>query len=81
MKDFPNLNTFLEKYRLAQQNNSKDVRFTINELNDAVHDIHKLMAAVFTQKEDHAELKSLLKELLGQLKELDSSGETDGGEF
>ena len=80
MKDFPNLNAFLEKHKLAQQNNSKDVRFTMAELNDIVHDVHKLMASVFTHREDQTELKSLLKELNDQLKQLDS-GETDGGGF
>lgn len=80
MSNFPNLNAFLEKHRLAQQNNSKDVRFTITELNDVVHDIHKLMTSVSTKQEDHTELKTLLKDLTNQLKEL-NSGESDGGEF
>jgi uncharacterized protein YgfB (UPF0149 family) len=80
MKDFPNLNVFLDKHRLAQQNNSKEVRFTMNELNDAVHDIHKLMASVYTTQEDQAEVKTLLNNLLEQLKELNSS-DADGGNF
>lgn len=77
---FPNLSNFLEKHKLAQQNNSKDVRFTMTELNDAVHDVHKLMQLVVTKQEDHTELKTLIKDLSDQLKELNSS-ETDGGEF
>jgi hypothetical protein len=80
MNDYPNLNSFLEKHRLAQSNKSKDVRFTIEELNDAVHDIHKMMASVSTKHEDNTELKNLLKNLLSELKQL-SSAESDGGKF
>jgi uncharacterized protein (UPF0305 family) len=80
MKDFANLNVFLDKHILAQQNNSKEVRFTMTELNDTVNDIHKMMQLIATKQEDNTELKNLLKALLAELKQLNSD-ETDGGKF
>ena len=80
MKDFPNLNAFLDKHRLAQSNKSKDVRFTIEELDAVVHDIHKLMASIAVSKTDQTELKTLLKDVLTELKLL-SAENTDGGTF
>lgn len=80
MLEYPNLSTFLDKHRLAQCNNSKDVRFTIEELNATVNDIHKLMGSTFTKLDDQAELKDLLKTLLAELGEL-SQEATDGGSF
>jgi len=80
MKDYPNLSVFLDKHRLAQSNNSKDVRFTMEELNNTVHDIHLLMASVSSKIDDQTELKELLKRLLAELTVL---GEEvgDGGTF
>jgi len=80
MLDYPNLSLFLDKHRLAQTNNSKDVRFTIEELNATVHDIHNLMASVSSKIDDQTELKNLLKTLLLELKDL-SQEATDGGNF
>lgn len=80
MIDYPNLTQFLEKHRLAQTNKAKDVRFSMEELNSTVHDIHKLMSSVSTKQEDHAELKLLLKSLLHELKELQDSAE-EGAKF
>jgi len=80
MKDFPHLNVFLQKHKLALHNKSRDIRITIEEMNDLVHDLHSLMSTVSTQLQDQTELKTLLKDLLHELKEL-NSGEADGGTF
>ena len=72
MLEYPNLSTFLDKHRLAQCNNSKDVRFTIEELNATVNDIHKLMGSTFTKLDDQAELKDLLKTLLARIGRIES---------
>ena len=80
MIDYPNLSAFLDKHRLAQSNNSKEVRFGMEELNNTVHDIHKMMASISTKLDDQAELKELLKRLLAELTVL-GQDVGDGGTF
>lgn len=80
MIGYPNLTLFLDKHRLAQVKGSKDVRFTMDELNATVHEIHVLMAEVFSKQQDQTELKTLLKTLLDELKILGQEA-GDGGKF
>jgi hypothetical protein len=80
MPDFLSLNAFLEKYKLASQNKSKDVRFTLDELTGIAHDVHALMSCALETQQTHSELKTLLKDVLEELKALGSDG-ADGGTF
>lgn len=80
MANYPNLDKFLEKYRLALQNKSKEIRYTMLEMNDVVQDIHNLQASVEQKFKDLTELNGHMVALLGEIKALNST-ETDAGKF
>ena len=77
---YPHLKSFLDKHKIALENKSKDVRFTMTEFNNVVADIHEMMLSVASKQEDNSELKKLMQDLLDELKQL--TGEpADGGRF
>lgn len=80
MSNYPFIQSLLDKHKMALASNSKDVRLTMTDLNNLVHDIHALMASVEVKHDSNDELKSLLKTLLIEIKELNNS-ESDGGIF
>ena len=76
----------IDKHRLALQNKSKDVRFTIEELNDIIMDITTLSLSISEKKQNYEELQGLIQSLLKELKSLtrtmnDNSEIADGGRF
>lgn len=80
LSNYPYLKSFIDKHKIALQNGSKEVRFTMNEYNNIITDLHALIISVAEQKEDNSELKSLLNALLAELKLLNDAT-TDGGTF
>ena len=76
----PFLQQLLDKHRLALQNNAKDIRITMRELNDIVLDLISLITSVDQKQENNNELKQLIKSLTSELKMLNDS-ETDAGKF
>ena len=80
LTNYPFLQQLLDKHRLALQNNSKDIRITLRELNDIVMDIVGLIASIERKQENYDELKVLIYNLTEELKAL-SDSETDAGTF
>jgi hypothetical protein len=78
--EYPFLKKFMDKHRLALQNKSKDVRFTVEELGDIMLDLTGLALSVSSKHDDNSQLKALLNQLLTELKLLNDSY-TDGGRF
>ena len=79
-ENHPFIQQFIDKHKIALSTNSKEIKFTIQEANNLIIDIHSLIGSVFTKLEDNRELKALIQQLLIEIKELNSS-EADGGKF
>jgi hypothetical protein len=80
LTNYPFLQQLLDKHRLALQNNSKEIRITIRELNDIVMDVVGLIASVERKQENYDELKILISNLTDEIKAL-SDSEADAGTF
>lgn len=68
MQKYPYIQQFINKHHIALENNAKDVRFTIQELNNIVKDITLLSLSIQETHKSDSELVELVKELVTLIK-------------
>lgn len=80
MQQYNNIDLLISRFKKAITNNSKEVRFNIDELAGIIGDIERLLLSTHNEKIEYNEMKELINKLINELKNLTEEA-TDAGSF